>query len=78
MYEFWSNEWWELKSRKTFVVSIPAEQMPEGMFDPNVMRGTIVKVNSIPRRVTGVETFAIPRSETSPYRHGFGLMVKEV
>lgn len=47
--------------------------LPEGMYDPDQLRGETILLCGVEVRVIGVETFAIPRSPSSPYRHSFGL-----
>lgn len=58
--------------------AIDKSQLPEDLYDPCLLRGETVSVDGIVGVVSAVETFCIPRSPSSPYRHGFGITLKEI
>jgi len=76
-YEFWTNDWAQIKlhGKATFVALIPAEQCPEDLWDMNELTKHNVVINSIPRRVVGIEMFRHYISPEQPYRKNFGIAV---
>lgn len=73
MTEFHALDWFEVKGRGSVAV---IEKLPEGEYDPDLYKGKQVIIDGDEYTILGVETFAIPRSESMPYRHSFGLLVK--
>lgn len=74
-YKFTSNEHFTVKGRG-IVYSIN-EYLPNELYDPRQLNDEIVQINDIVGRVTGVESFAIGRSQGNPYKLKFGIMINE-
>ena len=75
MYEFTSKGKFKLYGRGN-VYSI-VESLPEGMWNPDDLRGMKVKIDGKEYTVKGVEAFKIGIAPNNPYRLSFGLLVDE-
>lgn len=73
MFFFDSEDEYEVNGRGT-CYTVPGDQLPTEIYDPNSLTGTVVVLDNRLFKVTGVETFATPRSQRSPYRHGFAVI----
>ena len=73
MRDFVCSEWTIVKGKR--VALFPQEQMPEDLWNPDDLKGETVLIDGEEHMVMGVETFAVQRSPSHPYRHSFGLMV---
>jgi hypothetical protein len=65
----------ELKSRNGVAFAGPDWKLPEGMWEPWDMTGHPVTINGVETIIRGVDAFASMRSPSSPYRHGFCILV---
>lgn len=77
MYLLTSKDSFEIKGRG-LAFAFEAEQIPEGIWDPNHLRGETVEINGLPFLVAGVETYAITRSPQNPYILPFAILVRSV
>lgn len=76
---FTCDNWLRVKGRG--FCAVIKEILPEAYpayYDPNQLVGMLVYINDELFRVSGAETCAIWRSEKSPYKLTFSLLVKEV
>lgn len=73
MYEFHELDRFQIKGRG---VSICVENPhdPE-LWDPGILVGKEVLIDGVVHVCRGVETFAIFRSETSPYTYDFAMLI---
>lgn len=74
MYSFHAQYWHEISGLGK-VAEIGPDHLPHGMYDPRQLRGHDVEIDGVVYRVKAVETFAIPRSPSHPYRDWFGLVI---
>jgi hypothetical protein len=51
-------------------------QMPKDLWEPGHLKDTKAMIDGTPYRIKGVESFAIGRSRTNPYRLKIGLLVE--
>lgn len=70
---FTAIEWYRIKGRGK-VATIA--NLPKDEYDPDNFRGQKVCIDGRLYRVHGVESFAVVRSKSTPYRGKFGLLVE--
>jgi len=73
-----ASEWGLVKGRGV-IASIPnlPDEFYEKYWNPTQLTNKQVEIDGTVYTVTGVETFAIPRSKERPYRGACGLLVIE-
>ena len=73
-YSFVSKDWFEVRGHR--MCTINREQLFDtDVYDPNTLRGQVVKIDNVEYVVKAVETFCIARGPDHPYRLDFALMV---
>lgn len=72
-----ADGWYRLRGRG-FVANIKAGQLPDDIYDPAQLVGHYVNIDREIFFIKNVETRAIARSESNPYRGPFGALVAEV
>jgi hypothetical protein len=58
-----------------WVVSVSADQIPDGVWDPGTMTGLTAVIDGEEFLIKGVEMFRPMISPENPYTFGFGILV---
>lgn len=74
MIELWSL----YRTDKRYASAKGRDLILQDVYDPNILRDTVIRLDGKDVRVTAIETFSIMRSSESPYTLPFGIYYEDV